>query len=154
MRMEPAKLLDFEEISALGREIHRQHRTYFPDLYVEEDLPIPFAVFAELVVRGQLVVLRDKPEEEIRGYLYFEILEHDFIGFVPRKVLMIHTLKIGTGHEGQGYGTALMRYIQAWGKEQGCNFMDLMVNPKNEKAIKFYENFGFTPKQISCYKHI
>lgn len=154
MRIEAGKLLDFEQVSALAREIQAQHREYFPDLYVEEDLPIPFHAFTDMVSAGQLVVIREKEAGELRGYLSFEILENNFHGFVARKVLMIHMLKIADGYEGRGYGTALMEYMEGWGKEQGCNFMDLMVNPKNENALRFYKRFGFCGKQLSCYKHL
>lgn len=152
MTIEYPTLVDFEQISQLAREIHNQHRGYFPDLYTEVDLPLLFQSYTKMLEEKVIIVARDG--KKILGYLNFVLDENHFHGFVHRKILLIHGLKVDGEFEGQGIASMLLDYVEVLAKERGCNYVDLSVNPKNVQAQQFYEKRGFMPKQISCYKRI
>jgi len=44
------------------------------------------------------------------------------------------------------YGSRLMEHALAVAQENGCTKAGLLVNPKNEVAVKFYEDIGFVKK--------
>ncbi|MBU7000891.1 MAG: GNAT family N-acetyltransferase [Theionarchaea archaeon] len=54
-----------------------------------------------------------------------------WIGIVPR-------------HRRKGYATQLMEYALTAAAEKGCTRAGLLVNPRNDAAVKFYHQMGFT----------
>lgn len=55
-------------------------------------------------------------------------------------ILNIATKK---GHEKKGYGTQLLTFLSDNAKQNGYNSIWLEVRESNQKAIDFYQNFGF-----------
>jgi hypothetical protein len=61
---------------------------------------------------------------------YFETVCFNYwIGIVPR-------------HRRKGYATQLMEYALTAATERGCTRAGLLVNPRNEAAVKFYAQMG------------
>lgn len=45
----------------------------------------------------------------------------------------------------KGYGSELMKYMEAEARKQGCTHIELSVYATNHRAVKFYKRLGFYP---------
>ena len=75
---------------------------------------------------------------EVVGFAYGCILHRPD----GRKDFYLHAIDVAEKSQGQGYGTALVRYIDDWRKRMGCRKMFLITNKGNPKACKCYEKAG------------
>jgi GNAT superfamily N-acetyltransferase len=85
---------------------------------------------------GNAFVVKQKQDEV--GFwidvIYFkEVCFNCWIGIVP-------------SHRRKGYGSQLTEYALNQARKKGCTRTGLLVNPKNEAAVKFYEKTGFSKK--------
>lgn len=61
----------------------------------------------------------------------------------PSKSYRILSIAVNPNYQGLGIGKMLMEYSEAIAREKGFLEMNLTVDPKNEKAIRFYERLGW-----------
>ena len=79
-------------------------------------------------------------EEDVAGFAYgYALYRPD-----GRKDFYLHAIDVADHLQGSGYGTALMRFIDAWRKEAGCRKLFLITNKSNEKACRCYGKAGGT----------
>ena len=52
-------------------------------------------------------------------------------------------MNIVKGHREKGVGTAVMRYVLDWAKDNKLEKITLSVFSNNSRAINLYEKFGF-----------
>ena len=82
-----------------------------------------------------------KINEEIVGYLQLSTARSlELVG----EVLEISRIYVATESIGSGVGKALMEFALAFAKQMKKRIVFLGVWEHNEKAILFYERFGFT----------
>jgi ribosomal protein S18 acetylase RimI-like enzyme len=79
--------------------------------------------------------------------------------FNPKKrnIGLMNTLSVLPNYRRRGIGSALFASGVSFLRDKGCKTIDLMVDAKNEKAARIYENFGFywqKNKTIKTYKII
>lgn len=55
----------------------------------------------------------------------------------------ISDLVVAPGHEGHGYGVALLAFAERWAAENGCSLMTLNVFPGNARALALYRRRGY-----------
>jgi GNAT superfamily N-acetyltransferase len=55
----------------------------------------------------------------------------------------IELVHVEGGHQGQGIGTAMMRWAVERCRERGCGMVQLTSNKKRLDAHRFYERLGF-----------
>ena len=58
-------------------------------------------------------------------------------------VMVLHTLVISPNVERKGYGTAFVRFYEEYAKEQGCHFLRMDTNARNERARAMYQKLGY-----------
>jgi mycothiol synthase len=90
--------------------------------------------------------------------------KEDLVGFIqsyfnPKKpnIGLMNTLTVLPNYRRRGIGSALFASGAKFLRDRGCKTIDLMVDAKNEKAARIYENFGFYWKKnatIKTYKII
>jgi len=61
----------------------------------------------------------------------------------PLKSYIILSIAVDPRYQGLGIGKMLMKCAEAIAKEKGFCEMDLIVDPQNERAIRFYERLGW-----------
>ena len=61
----------------------------------------------------------------------------------------IDVIVVDEEHRGKGIGTKLLTFIKDYSKSIGCTDLRLTVNEENKDAIKMYEKFGMTVKNIT-----
>jgi mycothiol synthase len=90
--------------------------------------------------------------------------KEDVVGFImsyfdPKKpnIGLMNTLSVLPDYRRRGIGGALFATGVEILRNRGCKTIDLMVDAKNEKAARIYENFGFywqKNKTVKTYKLI
>ena len=90
-----------------------------------------------------------KMQDEIVGYIIFNIKEKSNPSMRYRRQLQIEAICVDDKNRGKGIGRELLKHIKEFGKENNCTDLYLTVNKENENAIKTYEEFGFKVKSIA-----
>ena len=61
----------------------------------------------------------------------------------PAEVMVMHTLVIDPEVKHQGYGSAFARFYEEYALSQGCHYLHIDTNERNETARRFYRNRGY-----------
>ena len=150
MDIRKAEHRDIPGMIALLKQVGQVHHNIRPDLfrngaqkYHEADLEQLLSdpnrpIF--VAVRGGFVL----------GYCFciHKEYQHEAV-LTDRKELYIDDLCVEETCRGQGIASALYAYVQAYAKEQGYQYLTLNVWCGNNGAMKFYENAGMTPRNIT-----
>ncbi len=56
--------------------------------------------------------------------------------------LWIHDFVVAETHRGEGYGQALLTWLEEWADERDCEYVALAVIDGNDEALQFYESCG------------
>ena len=150
MEIRLAEKRDIPGMIGLLKQVGGVHHDIRPDIfrsgaqkYNEKDLE-------------NLLKEEDKPifvcEDEgfVAGYCFCQIREYaGSTVLTDRKELYIDDLCVDENRRGQHIGSVLYDYAVAYAREIGCSFLTLNVWCGNSGAMKFYENAGLTPRNIT-----
>lgn len=145
--IEIPKMKDFNRVNELAKQVHELHVNWRPDLFLSVDEVISKECFEEIIQAKEIFVA--KIQDEIVGYITFNIKEKNNPSMRYRKQLQIEAICVDEKSRGKGIGTALLNYTKEHGKENNCTDIYLTVNEENKNAIKVYEEFGFKVKSIA-----
>lgn len=68
-----------------------------------------------------------------------------------QNIMVLHTLAVDPAIRSKGYGTEFINFYEQYALEQGCPYLRMDTQEKNESARKFYKNRGYQePGIISC----
>ena len=102
--------------------------------------------------------------ENVHSEFYLAYLEFIIIGYLKVNFPLAHSEKIGNdsleieriyiqkSFQGKGYGSMLIQKAIEIAKSKNFNKIWLGVWSKNKKAIRFYENMGFTEFDQHIFK--
>ena len=138
---------DFNRINELAKQVHELHVNWRPDLFLSVEEVISKENFEKMIQAKEIFVA--KIEDEIAGYITFNIKEKNNPNMRYRKQLQIEAICIDEKTRGKGIGTQLLKHVKQYGKENDCTDIYLTVNEENVSAIKMYEQFGFKVKNIA-----
>ena len=147
MKIEVPKMTDYIEINNLAKQVHRIHVKWRPDLYLDIDEVIKKEDLKEKIQSNEIIVA--KMQNNIVGYVTFNIQEKNNPIMRYRKQLQIEAICVDENNRCKGIGTELLKYLKNIAKENNCTDMYLTVNKENINAIKVYEKFGFKVKSIA-----
>lgn len=139
-----ATALDARLLAALNEPIHTAHFEARPDLFKPYDR-------SDELVNWYLEQLT-QPDH----YLYVAEVDGEAIGCIFAKIVhrlanvfahaldsvLIDQLSVNPGHQGKGYGKALLLQAYELAREQGIKRVTLGVWAFNDHAIEFYERQG------------
>lgn len=145
--IENPKIEDFNRINELAKQVHELHVNWRPDLFLSVDEVISKENFEEMLQAKEILIA--KIQDEIVGYITFNIKEKNNSSMRYRKQLQIEAICVDEKTRGKGIGTQLLKYVKQYGKENDCTDIYLTVNEENASAIKMYEEFGFKVKNIA-----
>lgn len=145
--IEIPQIKDFNRVNKLAKQVHELHVNWRLDLFLSVDEVISKENFEEKIQAKEIFVA--KIEDEIIGYITFNIKEKDNPSMRYRKQLQIEAICVDEKNRGKGIGTELLKYVKNYGRENDCTDIYLTVNEENENAIKVYEKFGFKVKSIA-----
>ena len=86
---------------------------------------------------------------EVLGYCFCQV--ENYTGstvLTDRTEIYIDDLCVEENCRGRGVAKALYRHTCAWAKDLGCAFVTLNVWCGNDRAMKFYEKMGLTPRKV------
>ncbi|MDO4623110.1 MAG: GNAT family N-acetyltransferase [Eubacteriales bacterium] len=67
------------------------------------------------------------------------------------EVMVLHTLVVNPEQSGHGYAGAFIRYYQEYALANGCHYLRIDTNAKNQTARKMYAKYGFKePGIVDC----
>ena len=147
MIIEIPKIVDYIEINNLAKQVHRIHVKWRPDLYLDIDEVIKKEDLKEKIQSNEIIVA--KMQNNIVGYVTFNIQEKNNPIIRYRKQLQIEAICLDENNRCKGIGTELLKHLKNIAKEKNCTDMYLTVNEENINAIKLYEKFGFKVKSIA-----
>lgn len=147
MKIEVPKMTDYIEINNLAKQVHRIHVKWRPDLYLDIDEVIKKEDLKEKIQSNEIIVA--KMQNNIVGYVTFNIQEKNNPIMRYRKQLQIEAICVDENNRCKGIGTELLKHLKNIAKEKNCTDMYLTVNEENINAIKLYEKFGFKVKSIA-----
>lgn len=61
----------------------------------------------------------------------------------PREVMVMHTLVIDPAVKQQGHGSIFAEFYEEYALSQGCHYLHIDTNERNETARRFYRNRGY-----------
>ena len=61
----------------------------------------------------------------------------------PEQVLVLHTLVVEPACAGKGYGTAFVGFYEDYARENGCPYLRMDTNARNQAARKLYARLGY-----------
>lgn len=102
------------------------------DLFVMED-------GGEIV--GAAAINRVQVAEYVNGKW-----EHDA---PENEVMVLHTLVISPRFSGRGYGKAFVNYYEGYAKQNGCPYLRMDTNAKNQNARAMYKKLGYREAGIT-----
>jgi ribosomal protein S18 acetylase RimI-like enzyme len=138
-RVSPLAAADIEPLTALVREIWRQHypgiitvkqieymleQRYSPDT-IRAEIESGAARWVKLLVHGQL-----------GGFASYE-------ADGARRAVKLDKLYVHGLFRGRGCGAALVRHVEQAARAQGCDQVCLQVNRNNFNSIAVYRRLGF-----------
>jgi ribosomal protein S18 acetylase RimI-like enzyme len=75
-------------------------------------------------------------DNEVRGYV-------DALALPWQGMVWMANLAVERGHRRQRIGTALVRHVRQWAREQGLQMILAEATTKNYPALCFYQKLGF-----------
>lgn len=98
------------------------------------------------------IIILEEGGEQI-GYVYVEVNEERSTRDTG-KYAHIGVLYIKEEYRGQGYGSKLIEKAEEWAERQGCNYMTVSAEWKNQKARNFYQKNQYQQKKAKCLKNL
>lgn len=147
MNIEIPNLTDYEKVNDLAIQVHEMHVAWRPDLFISSQTVITKDNFEIMINNKEIFVA--KINDEIVGYIIFNIREKINPIIRYRKLINIEAMCVDENHRHKNIGTELLSFAKKTGEENGCTDLYLTVNEENENAIKAYEKFGFRIKNLA-----
>ncbi len=145
--IELPKVEDFKRVNELARQVHELHVKWRPDIFSDINEIIRKDNLEEMIQNKEIYVA--KLQNQILGYIIFNIKENSNPGIRCRKQLTIKAICVDENNRRKGIGKLLLEHAKNIAQDNHCTDMNLTVNQENTNAIKLYEEFGFKLKNIA-----
>ncbi len=152
MKIEIPKIENYKRINALACQVHNLHVNWRPDLFLPTKEAITKERLEYLIQEKNIYVAR--LDNEIVGYVIFNIVEKDNPILRYRKQLHIEAMCVDSSYRGKKIGTQLLEFIEQVARKENCTDISLTVNEENDVARKTYEKFGMKVKNIAYSKEL
>ena len=138
---------DWEKVNRLAVQVHELHVGWRPDIFLSSEIVIDKERFFDLIENTQIFVAKEN--EDILGYITFDIKERENPIMRFRKQLSIDAMCVDEKCRHKGIGTKLLGFVKEYALKNNCTDLYLTVNEENIPGIKTYEKFGFRVKNIA-----
>ncbi len=155
MTIRRAEPRDIPDMIALLYQVGGVHHEIRPDLFRDNAIKYtPEQLEALLRDENSPIFIYDE-DGDLAGYCFCQIRTYEgSTVLTDRKELYIDDLCVDENRRGQHIGSALYDHAVAYAKEIGCAFLTLNVWCGNEGAMRFYENAGLKPRNITMEKKL
>ena len=134
----------------LLKQVGQVHHDIRPDIFQDGAQKYDEAALAELLKDPTRPIFIAEEAGEVLGYCF--CIHKEYCGdsvLTDRKELYIDDLCVDENCRGKGVATKLYRHVTAYAKDCGCAFITLNVWTGNDKAQRFYEYMGMTPRNTT-----
>ncbi|MBO5868987.1 MAG: GNAT family N-acetyltransferase [Oscillospiraceae bacterium] len=149
MEIRFAKPADVPAILELLRLVGGVHNQGRPDI---------FRLGAQKYSASQVIAMLDDPTKPIfiaaegdrvlgYGFCQVQVYEKDPV-MTDRTEVYLDDLCVFENTQNQGVGKSIYLAIRKYAQNRGCHSVTLNVWSFNEKAIRFYDKLGLTPRKI------
>ncbi|HEK25621.1 MAG: GNAT family N-acetyltransferase [Hydrogenobaculum sp.] len=136
MEIHPFDVKDIDEVAKLYLKSYKNLEEY--SYTHEEDVKVYINWLLRRDVAGLFVV---KDDDKIVGFI---AIDGNWYSKKYNKVVgAIHEIFVDPEYFDKGIGSMLMEKAIEYFKQRNLDLVELWVGDKNEKAMKFYEKFGF-----------
>ena len=155
MTIRRAEVRDIPGMIKLLYQVGGVHHDIRPDLFREGAIKYTPQQLEDLLRDENAPIFVCDDGGFVAGYCFCQIREFtDSTVLTDRKELYIDDLCVDENRRGQHIGSVLYDYAVAYAKEIGCQFLTLNVWCGNEGAMRFYENAGLKPRNITMEKEL
>ena len=99
-------------------------------------------------VGQKVLVYEGDVSGRIEAYATVRLIEVDSPEKPPRRVCFIDCFAVAESSRRKGIGTELFEAVKAFGREKGCDCVQLGVSAGNADAVSFYEKMGLKPRIV------
>lgn len=151
-----AKTDDSAQLAELFSQLHRHHCEIAPHKHRMPSYEFFEKGIEEILADDEQTVLVncEESENKINAYAVLKLIDINFEQKIPRKVCFIDCFAVAEETRRKGVGSALFDAVKEFGREQGCNAVQLGVDAENGGAIKFYEKMGLSPRTFILTEQI
>ena len=141
---------DIPGMIALLKQVGQVHHEIRPDLFRSGAQKYDEAALESLLGDPSRPIFVAVSGDFVLGYCFCIHVTHQGNPVLTdRKELYIDDLCVDEGRRGQGIAKALFAHVQAYAKAQNVAYLTLNVWCGNDGAMKFYENAGLIPRNMT-----
>ncbi len=137
---------DIPEVSALMSELHRTHRQFRPDIYIETDKPFADSDLARGIDDPERIILVAESDKTIAGFCIINNKTPQNPVCINRKIAFVEAICVREDMRRNGIGSRLYSAALDKAKNDGADSMELIVSSFNKTALCFYEQMGMRVK--------
>lgn len=151
-----AKNSDSAQLAELFSQLHRHHCEIAPHKHRMPSYEFFEKGIEEILSDDEQTVLVNCEESgnKINAYAVLKLIDYNSEQIISRRVCFIDCFAVAEGARRKGVGSLLFDAVKEFGREQGCNTVQLGVDAENGGAIKFYEKMGLSPRTFILTEQI
>jgi ribosomal protein S18 acetylase RimI-like enzyme len=137
---------DISEVSVLMAALHRTHREFQPDIYIETDKPFADSDLLREIDDSERIILVAESDKTIAGFcIVINKTPQNPLCF-NRKIAFIEAIYVRDDMRRRGIGNTLYTAALDKAKKDGADSIELIVCSLNKTALCFYEQMGMRVK--------
>nr|WP_319373830.1 GNAT family N-acetyltransferase [uncultured Methanobacterium sp.] len=123
-------------------QYHRQQKSDFQEHYENFTFPERSETLLKKSIGGEMHIglLKDNESEIMLAYCITTIS--------PEREGEIDSIYVLEKYRGRGFGDKLIKRSLEWMDEKGVKKKTVRVSASNQKAVSFYERYGFRPRSL------
>lgn len=148
MIIRKATAADLDDVAKIYDRIHTEEESGRVSIGWVRGVYPERATAGAALARGDLFV--EETEGRIVGTAILNRIQMDTYRDAPwqyrvpdREVMVMHTLVIDPCVKGHGLGSAFEAFYEKYAKENGCPYLRIDTNARNETARRFYAGRGY-----------
>ena len=150
MEIRKAESRDIPCMIELLYQVGEVHHVIRPDIFRSGALKYTPAELEGILKDENRPIFVAVEEDFVQGYAFCIHRNYEGSGVsTDRKEIYIDDLCVHEDCRGQKIASRLYRHVTDYAKGCGCDFITLNVWCGNEGAMKFYQNAGLTPRNIT-----
>lgn len=139
---------DSERLTELFMQLHRHHVEIKPETFIMPERGWFSGRISEILNDSGQTVIVHESGGVINGYAIVKTTDVNTEDKRPRRMCYVDCFVVSENSRRQGIGTELFNAVKKFGKERGCDTVQLGVNAQNADAVAFYEKMGLKPRTL------
>lgn len=143
-----------DDVYALKTEVHDVYVEERPDIYQQSEILYTEGFLHKFLEGGDTVLFLGLVDGIVVSYLFYETIHVNLPMMQKRTYGYIHDFAVAKAHRRKGIGKEILRFIEAYSKQEGATKMELAVHLFSKNAIQLYESIGYETRALRMDKHL